>query len=166
MRRAHFIETAMFFAVFSFFAFAIFPRANFAFDTFAAQQVASTAEMGATIAPNPTNTLAMQLRDWQESLDARQAEVQKREQEVRDANRLDMEKEQRILLGVILFFLVVLITTNTYTHHRDLAHERYSLAHERLILAHGGVQTSGTLDFHVPRARSNTLDLRTNKHVT
>jgi predicted PurR-regulated permease PerM len=146
---AHTLEIFSLIAVFSFCAFWVIPQVDKELHVFANEQTASVANMGASVTPNPNNTLAMQLRDWQESLDAKQAELQAREERIRSETTLALAHEQRILLGVIVFFLLALIITNTYTHHRDLLHEKYALSVARI-------------DFHSPRMgrrRDSQIDL-------
>jgi hypothetical protein len=107
--------------LFAFAALAVFvfvPLLN-EFRVIGAEQVASVSQVGAGVALNPSNALAVALKERAHTLDAREQDLARREDILRIEQETAAAQRRNTLLGSIAFALILLASINTYAHHRD-----------------------------------------------
>lgn len=114
------------FAFFAFSALAVFvfvPLIN-ALRIIGAEQVASVSQVGAGVAPNPSNMLAVALKERAQALDSKEQDLMRREELLRIERETAANEQRNTLLGTVAFGLLLLASINAYNHHRDQLHIR------------------------------------------
>lgn len=84
-----------------------------------AEQVASVSQVGAGVSPNPSNTLAVALKERANVLDAKEQDLIRREDALRIEREAAATAQRNTLLGSVAFALILLASINTYNHQRD-----------------------------------------------
>lgn len=108
-------------ALFAFSALAVFvfvPLLN-SLRIIGAEQVASVSQVGAGVAPTPSNTLAVALKERAKTLDSKEQDLIRREEALRIEQETAETERRNTLLGSVAFALILLASVNTYNHHRD-----------------------------------------------
>ncbi len=89
-----------------------------------AEQVASVSQVGAGVAPSPSNTLALALKQRAQELDNKEKDLIQREDTLRLEKEAAATAQRNMLLGSIAFALLLLASLNTYAHHRDMTSDK------------------------------------------
>lgn len=119
MRLKHTLHSAL--AVFASTTLAVFvfvPMLN-ALRVIGAEQVASVSQVGAGVASNSSNMLAVALKERAAVLDSKEQDLMRREEVLRVEQETAATERRNTLLGSIAFALILLASINTYNHHRD-----------------------------------------------